>query len=191
VGFAGGTYLGSAEVDDPSLLAAVEGFTAAVGAAFSDRPWVFHLELFAGVGPDGRPAISFLEVAGRVGGAEIPFLWREVYGVDLMAAAVDVQLGRDPVLPEPKRGTVGGYLLVPTPVDTPCRVVTAGWASPPNPTRPYAEIVPAAGTVIPRVGGYEHVGARFRFRGSSSGQVEAAIRASADDFRLSCVHAPR
>ena len=99
IGFNRGEVLGSVEVDDPALIERLGTFAAAIAGALSDRPWVFHLEVFAGFA-DGAWRLRFLEVGYRVGGAEIPFIWREVHGVDLMAAAAAIQLGRDP---EPAR----------------------------------------------------------------------------------------
>jgi len=188
VEFTTGAVLGSVEVDDPDLLALLGEFTAAVAEALSDQPWVFHLEVFVGSGEDGAARLTFLEVGFRVGGAEIPFVWREVHGIDLMASAVDVQLGRPPSIPTPADWDVGGWLLVPTPVPAPCRVVTA--VLPPTPHEgPYASVVPPVGHLVPQVGGYEHVGARFRFRGASTADVEKAITNTASRFRLECVAA--
>jgi hypothetical protein len=189
VDFTVGAFLGSVEEDDPALLAAIGDFAAAVARALCDGPQVLHLEVFvgevfAGAGGPG-PRLTFLESGARVGGAEIPFLWREVHGVDLMAAAVDIQLGRSPHLPQPHGDEVGGWLLVPTPVPAPCRVVSTALSAPPA-ERPYASLIPAPGQVIPRVGGYEHVGARFRFRGRSSREVEQAILRTASGLRLDC-----
>ncbi|UUN30745.1 acetyl-CoA carboxylase biotin carboxylase subunit family protein [Streptomyces sp. FIT100] len=187
-GFTQGNWLGSVEEDDPVLLAAVEAFTAAVGAALGgDRPWVFHLEAFVTEGPGGRPGLVFLECGARVGGGEIPFTWRDVHDADLMAAAADIQLGRAPVLPSLKTGEVGGYLLLPLPVPAPCLVERADWAgSPPEEHMPYAVLHVPVGRRVPPISGYEHVGTRFRFRGPSTAAVEDAIRTSADGFRLVC-----
>ncbi|MFZ3470507.1 ATP-grasp domain-containing protein [Streptomyces sp. 4.24] len=189
--FTQGTWLGSVEEDDPALLEATEAFAAAVGAALGGtRPWVFHLEAFVTAAPDGGPALVFLECGARVGGGEIPFTWRDVHGVDLMAAAVDIQLGLTPVLPPLKTGEVGGYLLLPLPVPAPCRVEAAGWAGTPRPGRlPYAVLHTPVGDVAPAISGYEHVGTRFRFRGPSTREVEAAITEAANGFRLTCVPA--
>jgi hypothetical protein len=186
VGFTSGEVLGSVEVDDPSLLAALGGFTAAVAGALSDQPWVFHLEAFVGSAPDGSRRVTFLEVGYRAGGAEIPFIWREVHGMDLMAAAVAVAIGERPDLLPGADGRIGGWLLVPTPVPTPCRVVHAELPAAAE-TGPYAQVVPPAGYMVPRAGGYEHVGARFRFQGESTHAVEKAILTTANRFRLDCV----
>ncbi|MFF7574587.1 hypothetical protein [Streptomyces sp. ok210] len=167
------------------MLDALGEFTASIAGALSAEAWVFHLEVFVGAGPDGRPSLHFLEAGYRVGGVEIPFVWREVHGIDLMAAAVDVQLGRRPALTGPKTWHTGGWLLVPTPVPAPCRVIAA------EPLTalvdgPYAQVVPPAGYVVPRTGGYEHVGARFRFRSLCTREVESAIAKAAAEFRLEC-----
>lgn len=189
VEFTIGEALGSVEVDDPALLEPLAGFTAAVAGALSEQPWVFHLEVFVGARPDGPPRLTFLEAGYRVGGAEIPFVWREVHGIDLMSAAVRIQLGLDPGLAPggPADGPVAGWLLVPTPVPAPCRVLSA--ELPADPAGPYAAVLPEPGQLVPKVGGYEHVGARFRFRGAGTAEVEEAIRATASGFRLRCVPA--
>ncbi|MFC6087727.1 ATP-grasp domain-containing protein [Saccharothrix lopnurensis] len=184
--FTEGVALGSVESDDDAVRAAAGSLAARVGAALGDGPWVFHLEAFAERTPEGV-LLTFLEAGARVGGAEIPFLWREVHGVDLMAAAVDIQLGRAPVCADPGLGGIGGWLLVPVPVPAPCVVVESGLDLADG---PYAAVVPAEGSVIPRVGGYEHVGARFRFSGPTSAEVEAAVGRTLAALRLRCAPVP-
>ncbi|HEY1620908.1 MAG TPA: hypothetical protein VGG25_25010 [Streptosporangiaceae bacterium] len=184
--FTHGDVLGSAEVDDQDVLAALEPFTAAVGAALSDRPWVFHLEAFVGSAPGGGQRVTFLEVGYRCGGADIAFVWREVHGVDLMGAAMAVALGRQPAAGPIRAPRVAGWLLLPTPVPAPCRV-TAVDVPGTGEGGPYAVAVPAVGDVIPATGGYEHVGARFRFSGDSTQDVEKAIISTASRTRLDCV----
>lgn len=186
VDFNAGGVLGSVEVDDQALLEKLGEFTAAAAAALDDQPWVFHLEVFVGTAADGPPRLTFLEVGYRVGGAEIPFIWREVHGIDLMAAAADVQLGRQPASMPPSSWRTGGWLLVPTPVPAPCRVVAADLEPGPG-GGPYATVIPPAGYLVPRVGGYEHIGARFRFQGESTDDVEETIVTTASRFRLDCV----
>jgi hypothetical protein len=186
VGFTSGDALGSVELDDPGRLGPLGAFAAAVAGALSDDPWVFHLEVFMGLDGAGPPRMTFLETGYRAGGAEIPFIWREVHGMDLMAAAAAVQLGQDPRLANGHRSPVGGWLLVPTPVPTPCRVVTAELAAAPESSL-YAQVIPAPGYLVQRVGGYEHVGARFRFKGETTHDVEQAIIQTAAGFKLDCV----
>jgi biotin carboxylase len=186
VDFTAGAVLGSIEEDDPQLCRLLGEFTATVAAALSDEPWVFHIEVFVHSTDDGVGSFTFLEAGYRVGGAEIPFIWREVHGIDLMAAAVDVQMGRQPELPPDNRRRVGGWLLVPTPVAPPCRVVNVDlpdWGE----NGPYAQVLPPVGYQVPRVGGYEHVGARFRFQAATSADVKRSICDTASRFRLECV----
>lgn len=52
----------------------------------AERGIVFHLELF-----DDGDILHFLEIGARVGGAEIPFLWREVHDIDLVGVAWELQ----------------------------------------------------------------------------------------------------
>ncbi|MFJ4674979.1 MULTISPECIES: ATP-grasp domain-containing protein [unclassified Kitasatospora] len=189
LGFTEGAALGSVELDDPELLAAIGEFTDRVTRALSDGAWVFHLELFRS-GPPDAPELQVLEVGARPGGAEIPFLWREVHGVDLMAAAFAVQL--DAPLPEaartggdPAAGERGGWLLVPTPAVRPCRVTAAGGRAG-TAAGPYAERVPVVGQLLADLPGYEHSGARFRFRGANSAEVRAAVEHTVADFDFRC-----
>jgi len=50
---------------------------------------------------------------------------------------------------------------------------------------PYAETLPAPGDVLPAADSrYEHVGGRFRFRSRSTGDVEAAVLATAARFEV-------
>ncbi|WP_149830776.1 ATP-grasp domain-containing protein [Streptomyces tailanensis] len=187
VDFTEGETLGSVEVDDAALLSAVGEFTAAAAGALSTEPWVFHVEVFVGTAGNGRPRLTFLEAGYRVGGAEIPFVWREVHGIDLMRAALEIQLGRSPDPPAPDEWRTAGWLLAPAPIPAPCRVTAWDLPTPSTPGEgPYAAIVPEIGQVIPRVPGYEHVGARFRFQGSSAAAVERAIVSTAAGFRLRC-----
>jgi hypothetical protein len=213
LGFRSGEYLGSVEADDPRLVAAVTTFSAQALAALADFPTVFHLEVFVDVdqvadSPDGAADVagccSFLEVGARVGGAEIPFIWREVHRYDLMGAGFRLQLGRAP-LPWPARlaraaeagresagcsdglaagGRVGGWLLVPAPAARPCRITEAS-SMLGLPCGPYAEVLLRPGQVLPAADAYyEHVGGRFRFRGHRSTEVAAMIEETARHVRV-------
>jgi len=115
---------------------------------------------------------TFLEGGARIGGAEIPFVWREVHGYDLMDAAF-----RDP------NGEVAGRLLVPATTLRPCvsEAATSVLGRDPG---PYAEVVPRPGDVLPAADAYcEHVRARYRFRGRDTATVMAAVRAAAGGVR--------
>ncbi|MEU9100009.1 biotin carboxylase [Streptomyces sp. NPDC048361] len=183
LGFREGTFLGSVEEDDPAVLAPIGEHARAALAALTDRPTPFHLEVFVEAG-SGR--CRFLEVGARIGGAEIPFIWRELHGYDLMEAAFRLQLGLPvrPVGPAPAEH-IGGWLLIPAPEARPCRITevtpTTGWE-----LGPYAEVLLKPGEVLPAADAYyEHVGGRFRFRASDSATVEHALTTTAAAFRVS------
>jgi hypothetical protein len=185
LGYRTGGHVGAVEEDDPALLAAIERETLRFLAALTDGPLVFHLELFVEPGADG-PVCSFLEVGARAGGAEIPFLWRQVHGYDLMHAVAAVQLGLAPPPPPAPAGPreVAGLLLVPAPAERPCRItaVTSMLGRTPG---PYAEIVPPVGAVLPAGDSvFEHAAGRFRFRGRSTAEVERAILTTLADFHV-------
>jgi biotin carboxylase len=185
LGFRSGDALGSVEEDDPGLVRSIGAFSARALAALSGRPTVFHLELFV---DRDTGECAFLEVGARAGGAEIPFLWREIHGYDLMEAAFRLALGQSP-RPWPAHltragGEVGGWLLAPAPLARPCRIVEARSMVDRSPG-PYAEAMLRPGEILPAADAYyEHVGGRFRFRGQTSADVAAAITATAGDFRV-------
>ncbi|GIG64487.1 ATP-grasp domain-containing protein [Phytomonospora endophytica] len=183
LGFRTGDVLGSVEEDDEALLDAIGAFATRVLSALSEGPTPFHLELFV---DEDSGDCAFLEVGARVGGAEIPFLWREVHGYDLMEAAFRLSMGLDP-LPwrDFRAGETAGWLLVPAPAARPCRITEATPMTGRVPG-PYAEALLRPGEILPAADAYyEHVGGRFRFRGRGSGEVTAAIEATARDFRVS------
>lgn len=183
-----GRAIGSVEIDDDELLSHVGEFTARVGAAMSERPWVFHLEAFLGQADSGIPLLQFLEVGARVGGAEIPYIWREVHDRDPFIAATAIQLGDEPDADPLKSDRVGGWLLVPTPVSPPCIVVSADFGIPLD-AQPYARFIPAGGVYIPWTGDFNEIGGRFRYAGGSTAEVEHAMRRTMAEYRIDCVFA--
>ncbi|WP_063786168.1 ATP-grasp domain-containing protein [Streptomyces noursei] len=177
--FTTGTALASVEIDDPDLLDRIAEITTATTRALFSGPAVFHLELFRG----DHGALTVLEIGSRPGGAEVPFVWREVHGIDLMAVACAHQVGTEPPpLPTAPPTEVAGWLLVPPSAPLPCRVRTPPAAQQDG---PYAQVAPEAGALLTG-GGYEHAGARFRYRGASSAEVAAAVRRTMRDAVLDC-----
>ncbi|MDH6574464.1 biotin carboxylase [Kitasatospora sp. MAP5-34] len=185
LGFREGDPLGSVEEDDPEVLVTIGEFTDRVLRALSASALVFHLEVFVEDRDGGPPGCAFLEIGARVGGAEIPFLWREVHGYDLMEAAFRIALGQPPQPWHPVADDeVGGWLLAPAPTARPCRIQEATSMLGRTPG-PYAQALPAPGEVVPAADAYyEHVGGRFRFRGATSAAVEEAVLTTARDFRV-------
>ncbi|WP_235668342.1 ATP-grasp domain-containing protein [Pseudomonas coronafaciens] len=79
--------LGSIELEAGAEELRIASRVAELLAAFAaQRGIVFHLELF-----DDGDDLYFLEIGARVGGAEIPFLWREVRDIDLVGIAWELQ----------------------------------------------------------------------------------------------------
>jgi hypothetical protein len=185
--FRTGSVLGSVEVDDAELRQVIGEATRGFLGALTGAPVVFHLEVFVGTDEQNRPTCTFLEIGARTGGAEIPFLWREVHGYDLMEAAAQLQLGREaPPVPPAATGNeaVAGWLLVPAPAERPCRITHSTPMVGREPG-PYAEVVLRPGQVLPAADAYyEHVGGRFRFRGPTSAEVERAIVATARHYHV-------
>lgn len=180
--FRSGVPLGSVEIDGSDFHAMVGAFAQRVLGALTAQPTVFHLELFA-----DRDGFRFLEVGARAGGAEIPFLWRELHGYDLNEAAFHIAMGERPPTPAPVAAdsSVGGWLIVPAPAERPCRIErsTPMLGSVPE---LYAEVVPEEGDLLPAADAYyEHVGGRFRFRGTSTAAVAAAVAKVAAEYRIS------
>lgn len=181
LGFRHGDVLGSVEEDDSATRTLIGGHTERFLVALSDTPTPFHLELFVDT---VEGTCSFLEVGARVGGAEIPFLWRELHGYDLMAAAFSLQVAQPIPAGTPDLTEVGGWLLVPAPARRPCRITKAESMVGRRPG-PYAEALVRPGDILPAADAYyEHVGGRFRFRGGTSSEVERAIRATSTAFRV-------
>ena len=198
--FRAGRVLGSVEDDRTERVAAIGEAATSYLAALTAAPVVFHLELFVAEPEPGQFRCSFLEVGARVGGAEIPFVWREVHDHDLMADAFALQCGRLPEDPGGTRDPAGfrdlaGWLLVGAPAGRPCRI-TASTSMAGLVPGPYAERVLTVGEVLPAADGfYEHVGGRFRFRGRCSSDVMAAIEKTAAAFHVAAeplapVHSP-
>ncbi|QMU74071.1 ATP-grasp domain-containing protein [Streptacidiphilus sp. P02-A3a] len=79
----------------------------------------------------------------------------------------------------------GGWLLVPTPAVRPCRV-TAADSQLDADGGPYTERVPVVGQTLADLPGYEHSGARFRFRGDSTAEVQAALERTVARFDFRC-----
>ncbi|GAA5079834.1 ATP-grasp domain-containing protein [Nocardia iowensis] len=184
---AGGTRLGSVEIDDRDLVLRLGAFTESVCMTLSKgRPQVFHLEFFLGSEQDGTPRIQFLEIAARVGGAEIAYIWRDVHGYDLLGASLDIQLGRDPAA-APLGDEIGGWLVIRPSVPIPCRVLGTHLSLRPTEwSAPYGGDIPEPGSVISETAGYINVGATLRFLGTSSADVMASIQHTAAEFRMHC-----
>jgi len=195
--FRAGGWIGSVEVDDASTTSLVESYTTSLLRGLTQAPTVFHLEVFVRSDDRGEPSCVFVEIAARAGGAEIPFLWREVHGFDLVGEAFRLALGANttpgPATVEAGCGGRAGLLLVAAPAERPCRITATTsvlgtrWA----PRELYCEVVPKVGDVVSAAPAfYEHVGGRFRFSGESTREVENAIFCVAERFAIEGVAQP-
>jgi biotin carboxylase len=185
--FRHGSFLGSVEEDDDTLVELIAGASERYLRALTDGPTMVHLELFVDRYAPGGPTCTFLEVGARVGGGENTFIWREVHGLDLMEMAFRLQRGLPPlegVDHGPREDVIAGHLYVPSPLPRPCRI-TRVTSMVGRPNGPYAESVPRPGEVLPAADSYyEHVGGRFRFLGRSTRAVEDAIFATVVHFQV-------
>lgn len=176
--YALGDSFGSVASDDRELEKLLVGYSEVVLAALGVSSSVFHLEVFTvePTGPGEYDGLVFLEVAARAGGAELPHLWREVYGLDLLEVATRLSLGESPELgPLHPGGEAGGYLLMPEPPVRPCRVLSTTSLIDAVPEM-YAEILPAPGEILNGTGGAKETGGRYRFRAPSGAAIELAVR---------------
>jgi biotin carboxylase len=176
-----GVPLGSVMIDNSVLNARIRTFTVATLRALELATGAFHLELFHT--PDDE--LVFLEIGARVGGGEIPFLTKDLFGVDLVREWVKLQLGESAAPCGESEPVLGGFLMMPEPPSVPCRVIRCSSLVGRVPGL-YKEIVPSPGQVLDGQGGYEHISGRFLFRGHRSTQVEAAVRQASRLFRIDC-----
>jgi hypothetical protein len=182
--YALGDPFGSVANDDVDLERLLNTYSEQVLAALDVRGSVFHLEVFVLDGADEHDGIVFLEVAARAGGAEVPHLWREVYGQDLLEIAVRLAVGEDPpVTAVDMAGEAGGYLLMPEPPTRPCRVVEVVSLIDRVPEM-YAEVLPAVGSVMDGTGGPAENGGRYRFRARTGREIQTAIERVVAQYEL-------
>ncbi len=176
-----GTPLGSAVQEGPTADAML-AFTLRCLTVLGLRRSAFHLEIIeSATGP------VFLEVAARVGGGEIAFILRDVYGVDIIGDWIRLQLGERSrtVGTSSESREIAGYLQVPGPVghrllSRPSLVgVIEGL---------YGEDLLEPGHCFHGPSGHEELLGRFRYRAATVTDVESAIRATMDAF--ACVTEP-
>ncbi|HWF82245.1 MAG TPA: ATP-grasp domain-containing protein [Streptosporangiaceae bacterium] len=170
--FAGGRPLGSVVLDPGPRVEAAAKFAGDCLDALGLQDGPFHLELFEE--PSGD--LIFLEVGLRPGGGEIPFIHRDLFGIDLFCEAFRASLGL-PAATCPDdlaRPAGGGFVMVPEPRPFPSRVTSRSSLRGAVPGV-YREIIPAVGEVFDGTGGYEHIGGRFHLRGINQDDVTRTV----------------
>jgi hypothetical protein len=184
--FTAGKPLGSVLLDPGRRLERVTAFAGECLDALDLVDGPFHLELFES--PAGEPV--FLEVGLRPGGAEVPFVHRDLFGIDLFAEAFRATVGLPPMVSAEELSGVtasGGWVSIPEPRPYPSRVVSRTSLLGTLPEI-YAEVLPDVGTVFHGTGGYEHIGGRFRLRGADHDAVRRAALEVMARYRLVAHH---
>ncbi len=170
--FTQGVPLGSVLLDPGPRRDALVAFAADCLDAMDLRDGPFHLEAI--VTASGEPV--FLEVGLRPGGAGVPFLHRDLFGIDLYEEAFRATLGLPPLTAgqDLRARSSGAWLIFPEPRPWPRRVTgrTSLAGSVPE---VYAESLPEPGHVFDGNGGYDHAGGRFLLRGADEELVREAV----------------
>lgn len=179
---AAGEPLGSVVVQASPLRERVEEFARRCVSALGMTSMPFHLELF--LTPGGE--LVFLEVAGRIGGAEVPYLTEKLFGINLFRAWLDAVCEGGATLPPQVGDPSGGWLIIPKPGGLPARVRSVTSLREEFGTI-WRELVPAVGDVMEPGGSYDAVhSGRFILVGDEE-TVEEDIRKIIAGFHLETV----
>ncbi|MGF6960416.1 ATP-grasp domain-containing protein [Paraburkholderia youngii] len=182
VQFAQGKPLGSVMLDPSPLNEALTAFSGKCLRALDFRNGPFHLEIIRGC--DG---LYFLEVGARVGEGEIPFLFHDLYGVDLFALWAAQQSGDKARLATQLQAALdasassarGGFLMLPEPVG---KVFVDAKLLREIPAL-YEAVFPKPHHFFDGTGGYATLLARFRYRAASEHEIATGIHTTLDNFQ--------
>jgi hypothetical protein len=179
---AGGEPLGSVVVQRSGLRDRIEEFARKCVSALGMKSMPFHLELFVTETED----MVFLEIAGRIGGAEVPYLTHRLFGVNLCQVWLNAICEGTVTIPPKTEDPSGGWLIIPRPKQLPARVVTATPLGEAFETV-WRELVPSPGEVLLPGGAYDMVlSGRYILIGDET-TVEKDIRRIISDFRIETV----
>jgi hypothetical protein len=180
--FEHGEPLGSVIQTDELVQAQCRPFVLRCLSALKLRESAFHLEFF-----DTGRGLVFLEVGARVPGADVPYVIRDVFGVNLYRLWVDVMLGNPVEQCSPTSSQSGGWLMIPRPQPLPQKVVDSAPLMGEVPFL-YRELVPKPGDVLEQTGGYATLqGGRFLFRGGTQEQITDAMNTALTKYTLTAV----
>lgn len=185
LGFASGSPLGSVMIESGSHNDQLTAFSEQCLRALGHDNGCFHLELI-----ENHNGLYFLEIGARVGGGEIPFIIKDLFDIDFVQEWIRIELGMTPLLPPPKNGVIGGFLMIPEPKSAPVEVIerTSLIGRIPN---LYHEILPHVGSVLDGKGGYDKIAGRFHFCGSEEYELEEAIAQAKKHYQLTFAPLPR
>jgi len=105
--FRHGKPLGSVAIDEPDLITTARALTQEVCKRLNLKSQAIHLEFI-----ESNGKLVFVEVGGRVGGGEIPFVTKRCEGIDLYELWVQAALG---VPISPMKTQITGFLMMPNP----------------------------------------------------------------------------
>lgn len=160
--FRNGLPLGSVTVDDRAFIARVRAFTEEVCLRLNLHNQAIHLEII-----ERRGELVFLEIGGRVGGGEIPFVALRSEGIDLYElwtrAALEVAIA-------PVDTRITGFLMMPNPFP-------GGFTFDPlmelsHPLLTYSSVQSQGDS---NAFSYEDIPARLHFAADSQAEIEQAI----------------
>lgn len=183
--YARGRPLGSVMLDEGPEQAGIAAFAGRCLDALGLRDGAFHLEVIRP--PGGEPV--FLEVGLRPGGAQVPFVHLDLYGIDLFAEAFRAAVGLPPLWSSPgesggrRGGRRGGWLIYPTPRVLPSRVTHRASLLGAVP-EVYHEELPPVGQVMTGPGSYDEGSGIFRFRAATATEVAHAVDAVLEGYDL-------
>ncbi|OIK04500.1 ATP-grasp domain-containing protein [Streptomyces monashensis] len=183
---AAGQPLGSVVVQASPLRSRVEEFARRCVSALNMASMPFHLELFVTAEGD----LVFLEIAGRIGGAEVPYLTDKLFGVNLFELWLDALCEGGATVPPQTGDPSGGWLIIPKPAGLPAEVVSVT-SMRDHFTTVWRELVPTPGEVMEPGGSYDAVhSGRFILTGDESA-VEEDIREIIARFRIETAPVPQ
>jgi hypothetical protein len=183
---AGRQPLGSVVVQDSPLRDRVHEFARQCVSGLGMTSMPFHLELFVTAEGD----LVFLEIAGRIGGAEVPYLTDKLFGVNLFELWLDALCEGGATVPPQTGDPSGGWLIIPKPAGLPAEVVSVTSMRDRFATI-WRELVPTPGEVMQPGGSYDAVhSGRFILTGDESAVAED-IRKIIADFRIETAPVPQ
>ncbi|MFG2328771.1 acetyl-CoA carboxylase biotin carboxylase subunit family protein [Streptomyces sp. NPDC048604] len=181
----GGQPLGSVVLQASPLRDRMEEFARKCVAALGMTSMPFHLEVF--LTPDDE--LVFLEIAGRIGGAEVPYLTEKLFGINLFEPWLDALCEGKATLPPRDGDPSGGWLIIPKPDGLPAKVVSVTPMSDEFPTV-WRELTPHPGDILQPGGSYDAVhSGRFILVGDEAA-VEEDIRKIIAGFRIETAPVP-
>ncbi len=176
--------MGSVLISNRQALDRIMQFTTDVLAALSLNDLTFHLEAF-----DDGDGLTFLEIAGRPGGAAIVPYLRSQYGIDLLEEMVRCDLG----LPScgHSRGAMeldqtprnGGWIATSMPTAAACRVVGMRGLDA-LPSSVFLADLPAIGERFNMNGDEGKASGRFHVATGSEAETEEALRTIDERYQL-------